>query len=246
MDYYVIRRKQVEQIIATTKCRTRGERELLYNIFEQLQHCDNTQVIETDAPYYEQIKNIIDDYNKKQIVAFVGRGGSGKDYQSSLLEKRGFVKIAFADALRDITADIVRWPLHELLKIYDDFKVGDVFPGYTGREILENVGAAIRKYDPDFWINAVKLQITQRALNKVCISDMRYINEYFAMQNFCNTHGFEFKCIFCDYHSDRYQEVNSHASAWLSNFFANNNYKDLQEIKEEDIQFALRNFPEEE
>lgn len=201
-------------------------------------------VINPDEPYAEEVFNVIKAYNTKQVVAFIGRAGSGKDYQAQLLEKKGYTRIAFADALRDITAQIVRWPLDELLKIYDDFKKGDVFPGYTGREILENVGSAIRKYDPQFWVNAAQLTITQNELKKVVISDMRYINEYFQMQQFCNQHGFEFKCIFCDYHSDRYQEVNNHESAWLSNFFAQNGYKDLQEINEDDIQFALRNYPE--
>ena len=202
-------------------------------------------VVNQDEPYAEEIYNIIKDHNKKQIVAFIGRAGSGKDYQSKLLVDKGYTRIAFADALRDITAQIVRWPLEDLLKIYDDFKSGDVFPDYTGREIMENIGAAIRKYDPDFWVNAAQLQITQNGLKKVVISDMRYINEYFKMQQFCNQHEFEFKCIFCDYHSDRYQENNTHESAWLSNFFARCGYKDLQEITEDDIQMALRHVDDE-
>jgi hypothetical protein len=106
------------------------------------------------------------------------------------------------------------------------------------------VGAAIRKYDPDFWVNAAQSQITQNGLKKVVISDMRYINEYFKMQQFCNQHDFEFKCIFCDYHSDRYQEVNNHQSAWLSNFFATHGYQDLDEIKEDDIHYALKHVPD--
>ena len=202
-------------------------------------------VVNQDEPYAEEIYNIIKDHNKKQIVAFIGRAGSGKDYQSQLLVDKGYTRIAFADALRDITAQIVRWPLEDLLKIYDDFKSGDVFPDYTGREIMENIGAAIRKHDPDFWVNAAQLQITQNGLKKVVISDMRYINEYFKMQQFCNQHEFEFKCIFCDYHSDRYQENNTHESAHLSNYFATHGYKDLQEITEDDIQMALRHVDDE-
>ena len=203
-------------------------------------------VVNQDEPYAEEIYNIIKESHKKQIVAFIGRAGSGKDYQSKLLIDKGYTKIAFADALRDITAQIVRWPLDDLYKIYDDFKSGDVFPDYTGREIMENIGAAIRKYDPDFWVNAATLQITQKGLKKIVISDMRYINEYYKIQQFCNQHEFEFKCIFCDYHSERYQENNRHESAHLSNYFATHGYKDLQPIFEDDIQYALRNVPDEE
>jgi hypothetical protein len=198
-------------------------------------------IINPDEPYAEEVFNIIKAHNTKQIVAFIGRAGSGKDYQCQLLQQKEFTRIAFADALRDVTADIIRWPLHELLKIYDDFKTGDVFPGYTGRQILENVGAAVRKYDDDFWVNAALHTIKSNNYKKVCISDMRYINEYFKIQQFCNENDYEFKCVFCDYKSDRYQETNNHQSAWLSNFFATHGYKDLQEITEEDIQYALQN-----
>lgn len=192
-------------------------------------------VVNQDEPYAETIYNIIKENEKKQLIAFIGRAGSGKDYQCSLLQQKGFKKLAFADALRDITAQIIRWPLHELLAIYDDFKSGDVFPNYTGREILENVGAAIRKYDKDFWVRAVTNQILDNKYNKICISDMRYSNEYYNLKEFAKNNEYEFRCIFCDYHSDRYQELNIHESAALSNWLAQYK-KDLEEISDEDIQ----------
>lgn len=245
--YFVAKNEDIDNLLNELKYNgyDKAFRAIL-DFFNNLEKRNNNDylVVNQDEPYAEDIYNIIKDYNKKQIVAFIGRAGSGKDYQSQLLVDKGFTRIAFADALRDITAQIVRWPLEDLLKIYDDFKSGDVFPGYTGREILENVGAAIRKYDPDFWVNAAQLQITQNGLKKVVISDMRYINEYFKMQQFCNQHDFEFKCIFCDYHSERYQEVNNHQSAWLSNFFATHGYQDLDEIKEDDIHYALKHVPD--
>ena len=39
------------------------------------------------------------------IIAFVGRAGSGKDYQCKLLEKQGYTRFAFAEQIRKIIAE---------------------------------------------------------------------------------------------------------------------------------------------
>ena len=65
--------------------------------------------------------------------------------------------------------------------------------------------------------------------------DMRYLNEYTYTSNWCQVNGIGFKAIFCDYHSERYEENNPHASADLSNKLSALGYKDLQEIRMEDI-----------
>ena len=64
---------------------------------------------------------------------------------------------------------------------------------------------------------------------------MRFPNEYNITKNWCSENGYEFKCIFCDYHSDRYQENNSHESAMMGNYFATHGYSDLQEISDSDM-----------
>lgn len=176
----------------------------------------------------------------KEIIAFIGRAGSGKDYQSALLQKQGYTKIAFADVLRHITADICRIPYEDMMEKYDDFKINEYFPNYTGRQLLENIGRAIRQYDDDFWVNSVLNKIKKENIQKVVISDMRYINEYYTLKNFCSINEYDFKCIFCDFRSSRYQEYNNHESAKLSNYLANEGYKDLQIISIEDIQKAER------
>lgn len=171
----------------------------------------------------------------KQIIAFIGRAGSGKDYQSNLLVEKGFTRLAFADVLRHITADICRISYKDMMDIYEDFKEGEYFPHYTGRQLLENIGKAIRVYDDQFWVKGVLNKIQSENIEKVCISDMRYINEYFALKEFADKNGYDFKCIFCDFHSSRYQQYNNHESAQLSNYLCDNGFKDLQEIKYEDV-----------
>ena len=195
-----------------------------------------------------------------QLTAFIGRAGSGKDYQCDLLVKKGFKQLAFADALRDIaflSLDIQdRTSEHyEDLKKRNCIQVADSFGNTfyndengtldsrepTGhylnfRKYLELLGTqGIRKYDNDFWCKCLSKQIKENNYEKVCISDMRFLNEYYFLSNFAEDNNFSFKVIFCDYRSDRYETENNHESAQMANWFANNNYKDLQEISVYDI-----------
>ena len=55
----------------------------------------------------------------KEIVAFIGRAGSGKDYQCNLL---GYKKVAFADALRDIAFSSLNLDPDISLKHYESLK----------------------------------------------------------------------------------------------------------------------------
>ena len=170
-----------------------------------------------------------------EIIAFVGKAGSGKDYQSKKLEEQGYIKIAFADILRQVTADICRISYNKMMEQYDSFKTTEYFPNYTGRQIMENIGSAIRKHDINFWVNAVINKIEKEHLNKVVISDMRYPNEYMKIYDFCAENEIEFKCIFCDYKSERYDANNPHESAKMSNYFSERGFKDLQTIGLKDI-----------
>ena len=192
----------------------------------------------------------------KQIKAFIGRAGSGKDYQCKLLEEKGFKHLAFADALRDIAFTIFDLDQEIAMEHYDILKSSSCveFKDYDNkhslwqhkqlnfRQILENLGTqGIRKYDEDFWIRCITNQIEKNNYEQVCISDMRYANEFLKIKEWCEEHGYEFTCTFCDYHSDRYQEINTHESALLSNWLCEQGYKDLQELTEKDI-FAFQEF----
>ena len=170
---------------------------------------------------------------KRQIVAFVGRAGSVKDYQCNLLTKKKNKKLAFADSLREVTANIARIPYKEMMDIYNDFKAGDIFPDYTGRQLMENIGAALRSVDENIWIRALLSKIEE--YSHVCISDLRYLNEYIMLRDFAQKEDYEFKVIFCNYRSDRYEDNNKHESAHLANYFATRGYENLQELKDEDF-----------
>ena len=187
-----------------------------------------------------------------EVIAFVGRAGSGKDYQCSLLEKQGYKKIAFADALREIAFAIfdldqkIAMEHYDILKSYNCVEFMDYDNKHTlwqhkqlnFRQILENLGTqGIRNYDNDFWARCVVHKLQKMLPNEihVCISDLRFPNEYKLVSQFCKENNINFKCIFCDYHSDRYQENNEHDSAKMSNYFCTHGYKDLTEITDKEI-----------
>ena len=58
----------------------------------------------------------------KDIIAFIGRAGSGKDYQCSLLERKGYKRLAFADTLREVASQIARINYNDLINNYTEFK----------------------------------------------------------------------------------------------------------------------------
>ena len=200
-------------------------------------------VVNQDETYADDVWKIITENSKKEIVAFVGRAGSGKDYQSDLLVQKGYKKMSFANALRKIAFKCFGITLEEGIGIYDYLKANDCITlslpeediKINFRQFLEFLGTqGIRAYDEDFWVNCLIKDIKEANVKKICISDLRFTNEFIKLKRFAEDNGYIFRCIFCDYHSDRYQENNTHDSAALSNYLATHGYKDLEEILWED------------
>jgi len=197
--------------------------------------------VNVDEPYAKEVENLIRSHEQPEIICFIGRQGSGKDYQCSRLEEKGFKKLAFADALRDIaytaigiTDDYQRVLDYDWMKakpcITVDEKDGSS-NSYTFRYLLEKLGTeGIRKYDNDFWCRALVNTLKKEGYKKVCISDMRFINEFDYLKKFAEENDYNFKVIFCDYHSDRYDADNNHKSAHMGNWFAKQGFKDLEDV----------------
>lgn len=206
-------------------------------------------LIQHDHPCFKQIAQMLEDYdnNKKEVVAFIGRAGSGKDYQCQLLTEQGYKKVAFADALRDIAFQCIDLDEQEGMIFYDYLKANDCievrlpddYRRFNFRHFLEVLGTqGIRNYDDNFWCRCLikTLDESIAKYNKFCISDMRFINEYNFLKDWCSKNNFNFRVIFCNYRSDRYQDNNKHASAKMGNYFAEHGYKDLAEISDIDMQ----------
>lgn len=173
---------------------------------------------------------------QRKIRAYCGFQGSGKDYSCKrLLETMGFQKVSFADPIRDIAFNVIGLPYEEGMLKYDELKNTEIINGLTFRNILENIGSSVRKYDKDFWVKAA-IEIIKNSVKNICISDLRYYNEYALIKKYADENNIDFKLVFCDYHSKYYVDNNPHESAKLATYLKNLGYKDQQYVEDIDMQ----------
>lgn len=187
----------------------------------------------------------------RKIIAFAGVQGSGKDYRCQQLLKQGnYKRMAFADALRRIAFTSLGVNAEKGQNNYEWMKANgciktsfedgtDVTINF--RKFLEYMGTeGIRSYDNDFWCKCLLKDISEVPDDiNICVSDLRFYNEYKYLKEYCDNKGYDFSFIFCDYHSDRYNGFNQHASARLANFLKEVGYKDGDEILDEDMQIYI-------
>ena len=171
----------------------------------------------------------------RKLIAFCGMAQSGKSYSTKrLMTTMGFEKTSFAHILRDVAFSTLGIPFNEGMLQYEELKKTNIYNDLTFRNILENLGSAIRKYDKDFWARGV-LKFIESTQKNVCIDDLRYPNEYRVLKKYCKEHDIDFKLIFCDYHSENYEENNPHESAQLARFLRGRGYQDQEYVEEIDI-----------
>ena len=171
----------------------------------------------------------------RKVIAFCGFESSGKGYSCQrLMMTKGFIKTSFANTLREVAFNTIGIPFKEGMKQYDELKKTEIINGLTFRNILENLGASIRKYDEDFWAKGVLKFIKENTKN-VCIDDLRYANEYRVIKSYCDKNNIEFRLVFCDYHSETYRDDNPHESAQLARFLKDRGYEDQDYVEEADI-----------
>lgn len=168
----------------------------------------------------------------QQIIAHIGFEGSGKSYASEILvREQKFKKLSFADCLRNIAFHVLNIRPAVGMKIYTKLKSTEIYNGLNFRNILENLGSAIRSQDKDFFARALVNEIARQTTeHSICIDDMRYTNEFLVLEDYCNQNNIKFTAVFCDYHSDRYNENNQHESTQLSRYLKQIGYKHGQII----------------
>lgn len=137
------------------------------------------------------------------IVGLIGKKRSGKDtFASTLVEERGFRRLAFADALKDAALSLdplIRFEQDEtyLRQGSTSYEVGPHVERLSSvverlgweaakevrevRRTLQNYGVAIREIDPDFWLRAVVDQMQDPGL--YVVTDVRFPNEAEAIVN---------------------------------------------------------------
>lgn len=109
-----------------------------------------------------------------KLVMLSGWLKSGKDAVGEhLVRRHGFVRLAFADALKDEVAS-----LHGIRRDLMDTQEGkDVV-----RDIIIAHGTARRAQDPHYWIDAVARKIRHGGWPRVVVTDWRFPNEHDALR----------------------------------------------------------------
>lgn len=120
-------------------------------------------------------------YDNVSLLGLVGKAGCGKDtFADELVNGSGWVKVAFADALKQICIDYLGCSYNDVYTQEGKMMRNEEW-GMTNREILQRLGTeAMRNgFHPDVWVKILKLRV-QKLLdegNKVIVTDCRFENE---------------------------------------------------------------------
>ena len=123
----------------------------------------------------------------KPLLGLSGFKGSGKDSVADfLVEEHGWLKMSFAEPLKDMVAEAFDLPRHllegdtEESREWRENHIDDV-TGKTPRVLLQEVGVAMRNVHADFWVNQVKamiLRVQSTSYAGIVVPDMRFANEF--------------------------------------------------------------------
>ncbi|OZV74794.1 hypothetical protein CA850_29710 [Micromonospora echinospora] len=124
------------------------------------------------------------------MVGLLGRARAGKDTVAAhLVERYGFRRYAFADALREcaLIANPIVTPVDT---VGGSVRLADVVAavGWEGakahrevRRTLQQLGVGVRHLQPDFWVRVVMDEVEHRT-GPVAITDVRFPNEAEAIR----------------------------------------------------------------
>lgn len=130
-----------------------------------------------------------------RVIGLGGFARSGKDAVADSLARFGYRRVAFADPLYEIVADLdavvrVKWsagwryrfqpyrPLNSLVAEHGWHWVKVHAP--QGRALLNALGAGVRRYDEDFWVRAA-MGLTEGE-GRVVVTDCRFPKEADAVR----------------------------------------------------------------
>jgi len=175
---------------------------------------------------------------EREIIAFIGVIGSGKDYQTKKAQeaRQGSKILGFSDGVREFTWNILGWKPSDDRE-YEYFKDNRimVLNGYdwpaihtaTGRKLLENVADQMRRYDSEFWgkywMEKAKTLLTET--DCIIVPDCRHKEEARKIITLATHLGIKYTFYFCDYKSDRY-EIRDHSSEWMAQLLISMGAKD--------------------
>lgn len=111
------------------------------------------------------------------LIGLAGFKRSGKDTVARALGRTGFVRMAFADAVRQEV--FARYPQAQQVADADKERPQDFLGGRSLRDLLIECGQGRREKDPDYWVNVLResLDTHLREGRSVVVSDVRMRNE---------------------------------------------------------------------
>lgn len=122
----------------------------------------------------------------KTITLISGKAQNGKDFTANVLKNiyesnnETAVIMHYGDLLKNYARDYYGW----------DGKKDE-----AGRSLLQNLGTAIRRKDPDYWVNALLSAMQVVEFDHILVADCRYPNEIDAVKAFYNDSAVEVRSI---------------------------------------------------
>jgi Deoxynucleotide monophosphate kinase len=165
----------------------------LFLIFKYAPFPDKDPDDPSEIDEIDESDNIDTEFDISDLVVFgmSGRKRSGKDTSGErLVNEHGFVRIAFADSLKEACIAIFGFSREQVYG--DDFKeVIDEYWEYSPREVLQKVGTelfrevipqdnVLPKIGKDIWVRTVErkiLNLAKQGHRRFVITDVRFPNE---------------------------------------------------------------------
>ena len=121
------------------------------------------------------------------MLAFTGKGGSGKDTAAKVLEDAGWVKINFGDTLKEALARMLDV---DIVHFTDPALKQQTLPefGITPRYAMTTLGTEWGRnmISPDLWLRIYRKRVyehKQRQQTKFVTTDVRFDNEATEIKN---------------------------------------------------------------
>lgn len=130
-----------------------------------------------------------------KIIGLCGFAGSGKSTIAEyLVEYHDFIRLSFAQSLKDVTAAAFGWPRQRLegassldrewRETADPFWSEQLGRPFSPRIAFQYIGTDIFRahIHPDFWVYTLITRINQLPVNsRIIIDDVRFVNERNAL-----------------------------------------------------------------
>lgn len=122
---------------------------------------------------------------KPYLIGLTGKGGAGKDTVADyLVDKYGFLHLKFGTVL------------YEIARKYFGMEEKD-------RNLLQDIGKAMRSVDPLFFVNFVEREILKNPEKNIVISDLRQGNEKAILENFSGKRKLVLREVVADFETRR-------------------------------------------